>query len=104
MSRSERAALLVGTLAALLGCGAPGNSARVDLLVRGGTLVDGTGAAPRRADIVIDRGLIRAVGPAHDVQAAREIDASGLTVAPGFVDLHSHADLILLAERTTQEN
>lgn len=104
MSGSGRAAaLLSGALAAWLGCAAPAEPERVDLLVLGATLVDGTGALPRRADIVIDAGRIRAVGRADGVEAAREIDAGGLVVAPGFVDLHSHADLILLADAATQE-
>ncbi|MFM8376309.1 MAG: amidohydrolase family protein, partial [Phenylobacterium sp.] len=62
-----------------------------DLVIRGGSVVDGTGAAARSADIAIDGGLITAVGK---VEAAgrREIDADGCIVTPGFVDLHTHLD------------
>jgi len=62
-----------------------------DLVIRGGTIVDGTGAAPRRADVAIDGDRISAVG--SDVgEGAREIDASGLLVLPGWVDVHTHYD------------
>ncbi len=62
-----------------------------DLVIRGGTLVDGTGAAPRIADLAIDGATITAVdsglGPGR-----REIAAQGLLVTPGFVDVHTHYD------------
>jgi len=62
-----------------------------DLVIRGGQIVDGTGAAPYTGDVAIKDGLIAAVG-AVEGTAAREIDASGLTVTPGFVDMHTHYD------------
>jgi len=93
---------LTFTLALSLAC-SPVVDPEVDLLIRGGTLVDGTGSAPLPADIAVKDGRILVVGRLDEIRAAREIDASGLVVAPGFVDLHSHADLILLADRTTQE-
>jgi len=82
-------------------CGAEGPL--YDLVVRGGTLVDGTGAPPHIADVAIAGDRIVHVGPLDRARATRTIDASGLVVAPGFVDLHSHADLILLADVATQE-
>src|SRR5215472_18249553 len=62
-----------------------------DLVLRGGTIVDGTGAAPRIGDVAIagDR-LADAVGAAGP--GRREVDARGLVVAPGFVDIHTHYD------------
>lgn len=62
-----------------------------DTVIRGGTIVDGTGAEPFVGDLAIDAGKITAVG---HVEAAgrREIDAKGLVVAPGFIDLHTHLD------------
>jgi N-acyl-D-amino-acid deacylase len=62
-----------------------------DLLIRGGTLVDGTGSAAREADVAISDGRISAVG--RDLGAAREtLDARGKLVLPGFVDIHTHYD------------
>jgi len=61
-----------------------------ELALRGGTVVDGTGAPARRADVGIAGGRIAEIGPR--VAGAREIDASGRLVAPGFIDLHTHYD------------
>src|SRR5580693_9860432 len=62
-----------------------------DLIVHGGTLVDGTGSPPRTADIAIDDGLITEVGHLSE-PATRRIDADGLLVTPGWVDIHTHYD------------
>lgn len=62
-----------------------------DIVIRGGLVVDGTGAPARQADVAIDDGLITAVGKV-DTQGKREIAAEGLTVSPGFVDIHTHLD------------
>ena len=62
-----------------------------DIAIRGGTLVDGTGSTPVRADVGIENGLITAIGHLEGT-ARREIDADGLTVTPGFVDIHTHLD------------
>ncbi len=63
----------------------------LDLIIRGGTLYDGNGGAPFRADIGVSEGRVVELGiiPAG---AARELDADGLAVVPGFVDLHTHYD------------
>ena len=63
-----------------------------DLVIRGGTVVDGTGAPARRADVAVDGDRITAVGEVDAGGAARVIDAEGRLVTPGFVDLHSHLD------------
>ena len=62
-----------------------------DLVIRGGTVVDGTGAPARSADVAVDAGRIAAVGEV-DGRGARELDADGLVVAPGWVDIHTHYD------------
>ena len=62
-----------------------------DIVIRGGELVDGTGGAPFQGDLAIDGDAITAVGKV-DGQGKREIDAKGLAVTPGFVDLHTHLD------------
>ena len=62
-----------------------------ELIVRGGTLVDGTGAEPRIADVAIDGGVITEVGDVT-ASATRTIEADGLLVTPGWVDIHTHYD------------
>src|SRR5262245_58289396 len=62
-----------------------------DLVIRGGTVVDGTGAPGRTADVAVDAGRITDIG-AVDERGARELDADGLVVAPGWVDIHTHYD------------
>jgi N-acyl-D-amino-acid deacylase len=62
-----------------------------DLVIRGGTVVDGTGAPARVADVAIDDGLISQVGAVSSA-GKREIDATGLLVTPGWVDIHTHYD------------
>jgi N-acyl-D-aspartate/D-glutamate deacylase len=68
----------------------------MDLVIRGGTVLDGTGAPPRVADVAVKDGRIAAIGKVKTNGA--EIDASGLTVAPGFIDIHSHSDYTLLVD------
>src|SRR6476661_8555205 len=66
-----------------------------ELVIRGGNLVDGTGAPPRPADVAVDDGTITEVtapGKLDDPSASRTVDADGLLVTPGFVDLHTHYD------------
>jgi N-acyl-D-amino-acid deacylase len=67
------------------------------LLIRGGSVIDGTGAAARRADVAIDGERIAAIGPDLRGEAGRVIDATGQAVAPGFIDAHSHSDLFYFA-------
>jgi N-acyl-D-amino-acid deacylase len=63
-----------------------------DLAIRGGTVVDGTGAPGRVADVMVDGGRIRAVGSFPGEAARRSVDADGLLVTPGWVDMHTHYD------------
>src|SRR6476659_8391016 len=62
-----------------------------DLIIRNGTIVDGTGAPPFRGDVAVTGSTITAVGDV-DEQGRREVDADGLLVTPGFVDIHTHFD------------
>jgi N-acyl-D-amino-acid deacylase len=73
-----------------------------DVLIRGGQVLDGTGAAAARADVGIRGDRIVAVGPLGAQGARRVIDASGLVVAPGFIDLHTHSEMPLLSDGTAQ--
>ena len=69
-----------------------------DLLIQGGSIVDGTGNPSFRGDIAIKGGKIAAIGKIRGARAGRAIDASGLTVAPGFIDIHNHSDYTLLTD------
>ncbi|MCG8359308.1 MAG: D-aminoacylase [Kiloniellales bacterium] len=76
-------------------------TAECDVIIRNGTLIDGTGRPRRRADVAVDGDRIAALGDPDlppGVTARREIDASGLVVAPGFIDVHTHDDNAVLAE------
>jgi N-acyl-D-amino-acid deacylase len=63
-----------------------------DVVIRGGLVVDGTGAQRYRADVGIREGRIACIGRLRAADGARELDAGGAIVAPGFVDLHTHYD------------
>lgn len=66
------------------------------LLIRNGSVIDGSGAPAFRADVAVEGDRIVALGPALSGQARREIDARSLSVTPGFIDVHSHSDLFFL--------
>src|SRR6478752_4209771 len=70
-----------------------------DILIRGGLLLDGTGAAGRRGDLAIRDGRIVAIGAdlgaGLGADTAKLIDATGLAVAPGFIDIKTHSDFTL---------
>lgn len=69
-----------------------------DLVLSGGTVIDGTGAAARRADVAVSDGRIVAVDDRVETAGAtRTLDVSGLVVAPGFVDAHGHSDIAVLS-------
>ena len=66
-----------------------------DLLIRGGEILDGTGAPSRQGDVAISGGRITALGDCTGRQASRIIDATGQVVTPGFIDIHTHSDFTL---------
>jgi N-acyl-D-amino-acid deacylase len=71
-----------------------------DVVIRGGTLVDGTGALGRRADVAVSEGVVAEIGELDDPAAATEVDAAGCVVTPGFVDPHTHLDAQLCWDPT----
>ena len=93
---TRRDFLRTATGAAAVLAGAPAlrlrSRADADIILRGGTVFDGTGAAGRELDVVITAGKISAVTRRASDRATVEIDVRGQAVAPGFIDIHSHGD------------
>ena len=66
-----------------------------DILIKGGSVVDGTGAPARTADVAIRDGRIAAIEENRTDSAERVIDVEGKIVTPGFIDIHTHSDFTL---------
>ena len=66
-----------------------------DLVIRGATVIDGSGTAGRMTDVAVRDGRISVIGPRRSDSARREIDATGRVLAPGFIDIHTHSDFTL---------
>ena len=73
-----------------------------DLIISGGTVIDGTGCPRYPADVVVDRGRIVLVGDASGLEGVPTWDASGRIVSPGFIDIHSHSDFPLYVDGLAQ--
>lgn len=71
----------------------------MDILIKNGTVVDGTGRAPYSADVLIQRDTIAHIGSLEGARAKTVIDAAGLCVTPGFIDCHTHSELDLMVNR-----
>src|SRR5689334_2621896 len=82
-----------GTARPSVGPEGGGDVAHYDVLIRSGSVIDGTGAPSRRADVGVVGGLVEAIGDLTAATATTILDATGLTVTPGFIDTHSHADV-----------
>ncbi|HUC72874.1 MAG TPA: D-aminoacylase, partial [Stellaceae bacterium] len=66
-----------------------------DILVKGGLVVDGSGRPGETGDVLVREGRIAALGPSLPQGSARVVDAAGLAVAPGFIDIKTHSDFTL---------
>jgi len=99
---SSRRAFIVAAASSVAAACAPAlhlpGRRKYDLVIRGGTVFDGSGADGIEADVAIKSGRIAAVGPMLVGSRRDEFDARGLAVAPGFVDIHSHGDESLFAD------
>jgi N-acyl-D-amino-acid deacylase len=85
-----------------MACGSKPAAPLYDLLIVNGSVVDGKGRPAYSADVAIQDDRIAAIGDLKSRSARRTIDASGLTVSPGFIDIHSHSDYTLLVDGTAQ--
>jgi N-acyl-D-amino-acid deacylase len=90
-------AAAIGTLQGVSPAGAQ-SGAEFDVLITGGHIVDGTGNPWYSGNVAIRDGRIAAIGTLEGASAKRTIDATGMIVAPGFIDLHTHSDIPLLAD------
>ncbi|HEY3134430.1 MAG TPA: D-aminoacylase [Blastocatellia bacterium] len=95
-------ALLLALIVATGALAQSPKQATFDILIKGGTVYDGTGAAPRRADVGIKGDRIAAVGNLKTSTATTEVDATGLAVAPGFINMLSHSENSLITDGRSQ--
>jgi N-acyl-D-amino-acid deacylase len=88
----------IASTAATSACARPAAQQPFDLLIAGGSVLNGEGTPAVRADVGIRGGRIASIGDLQTATAARRIDAAGLIIAPGFIDIHNHSDYTILAE------
>src|SRR5437016_12976763 len=93
-----RRLLSLAVLLAVIVAGAAAQPGSYDIVIRGGHIVDGSGNPWFAGDVAIRNGRIAAVGRVSNAAAARTIEARGLVVSPGVIDLHTHPDMPVLAE------
>ena len=102
MTNAWQASASMAVLVMMLAACAPAQEQQFDVLISGGEVLDGTGAAAMLADVGIRGGRVAAIGALAGRPAGRTIDATGLVVAPGFIDLHTHSEMPLVADGTAQ--
>ena len=90
--RPQSCTLLTLTACLLVALSCPSDAQEVDILLRGGTVMDGSGRAAMAADVAVRDGKIVHVGDGKNVDTAWTIDCTGLIICPGFIDLHNHSD------------
>jgi len=95
---SQRIPLLVVLAGAVIVVSCTTSTDRLDLIVRGGQIIDGNGTAPQRADIGVAGDRIVRIGDLAGVEAGQVIDATGLMVAPGFIDVQGQSGTTLLSD------
>ena len=83
---------------AVSACSSPSRQPPYDLVIAGGSVIDGDGTPAVPTDLGIRDGKVATIGNLSAASARQRIDASGLTVAPGFIDMHNHSDYTILAE------
>ena len=93
-----RAATAVLAVWCLSACARSAAQQPYDLVITGGAVLNGEGTPAVRADVGIRAGRIAAIGDLAAAAATRRIDAPGLTVSPGFIDMHNHSDYTILVE------
>ena len=104
MSPFLHARLCAATLTAVFWLAACSPPPAHDVILRGGTVYDGTGGEPYVADIAIDKDVISAIGNLEDARASLEFDAAGLAVAPGFINMLSWANESLIEDGRSQSD
>ena len=95
--RARRSALALALAALSVGSTVAANAPRVDVLIRDGLIVDGTGSTGQLGDVEIVGDRIAYVGPHRATRAHQVVDAQGMVIAPGFIDIHNHSDAALLS-------
>src|SRR5262245_50057702 len=88
----------IAIVALLAACSRPAAQAPYDLIISGGSVLNGDGTPAATADLGIRGATIVTIGNLGNAPALRRIDATGLIVAPGFIDMHNHSDYTILVE------